>query len=108
VVTASGCYPGEFADVWSACTNPDASRALVPPVSGELKEGSRYQLEGNAGGTITRCELAARLRRDLEDGRSPRDPARCGAHLGHMANRQRCQTLTGAGGALVRVKGYLW
>jgi uncharacterized protein YndB with AHSA1/START domain len=26
------------------------------PVSGELRAGGRYQLEGNAGGTIERCD----------------------------------------------------
>ena len=29
---------------------------MVPAGEGELKEGGRYQLEGNAGGTVTRCD----------------------------------------------------
>ena len=38
-----------------------ADRRWFLPVSGELKLGSRYQLEGNAGGTITACEPPTRL-----------------------------------------------
>jgi uncharacterized protein YndB with AHSA1/START domain len=38
------------------CTNPERIPRWFLPVSGELKEGGRYQLEGNAGGTITRCD----------------------------------------------------
>jgi uncharacterized protein YndB with AHSA1/START domain len=56
VVTVSRSYPAELADVWDACTNPERIPRWFLPVSGELKEGGRYQLVGNAGGTITRCE----------------------------------------------------
>jgi hypothetical protein len=31
------------------------------PISGDLKVGGRYQFEGNAGGTITRCDRPARI-----------------------------------------------
>ena len=54
VVTVSRSYPAELADVWEACTNPERIPRWFLPVRGELKEGGRYQLEGNAGGTITR------------------------------------------------------
>ena len=56
VVTVSRSYPAELADVWDACTNPERIPRWFLPVSGELKEGGRYQLDGNAGGTITRCD----------------------------------------------------
>ena len=56
VVTVSRSYPAGLADVWDACTNPERIPRWFLPVSGELKEGGRYQLEGNAGGTITRCD----------------------------------------------------
>ena len=56
VVTLSRSYPAELADVWDACTSPERIPRWFLPVSGELKEGGRYQLEGNAGGTITRCD----------------------------------------------------
>lgn len=56
VITVSRSYPDELADVWDACTNPERIPRWFLPVSGELKEGGRYQLEGNAGGTVTRCD----------------------------------------------------
>lgn len=56
VVTISRTYPAELADVWDACTNPERIPRWFLPVSGALKEGGHYQLEGNAGGTVTRCD----------------------------------------------------
>lgn len=56
VATVSRSYPAELADVWDACTNPERIPRWFLPVSGELKEGGTYQLQGNAGGTITRCD----------------------------------------------------
>jgi uncharacterized protein YndB with AHSA1/START domain len=56
VITISRSYPAELADVWDACTNPRRIRRWFLPVSGELAVGGRYQLEGNAGGTITHCD----------------------------------------------------
>src|SRR6266567_1995164 len=43
-------------DVWDACTNPERIPRWFLPVSGELRLGGRYQLEGNAGGTIEGCD----------------------------------------------------
>jgi len=56
VITVSRSYPAELADVWDACTNPERIPRWFLPVTGELKEGGRFQLKGNAGGTITRCD----------------------------------------------------
>jgi uncharacterized protein YndB with AHSA1/START domain len=56
VVTLSRLFSTDLADLWDACTNPERIPRWFLPVSGELKEGGRYQLEGNAGGTITRCD----------------------------------------------------
>jgi uncharacterized protein YndB with AHSA1/START domain len=56
VVTMSRSYPAELADVWDACTNPERIPRWFLPVSGELKEGGRYQLERNARGTVTHCD----------------------------------------------------
>jgi uncharacterized protein YndB with AHSA1/START domain len=56
VVTVSRSYRAELADVWDACTNPERIPRWFLPVSGDLKEGGRYQLKGNAGGTITQCD----------------------------------------------------
>ncbi|MEA2703417.1 MAG: hypothetical protein QOD63_1362 [Actinomycetota bacterium] len=43
-------------DLWDACTNPERIPQWFLPVSGDLRLGGRYQLEGNAGGTIQRCD----------------------------------------------------
>jgi uncharacterized protein YndB with AHSA1/START domain len=56
VVAVSRSYPAQLDDVWDACTNPERIPRWFLPVSGELKEGGRYQLAGNAGGTVTRCD----------------------------------------------------
>jgi uncharacterized protein YndB with AHSA1/START domain len=56
VVTLSQAYEGSLGDVWDACTNPERIARWFLPVSGDLRLGGRYQLEGNAGGTIERCD----------------------------------------------------
>ena len=49
-------YDAALADVWDACTNPERIPRWFLPVSGDLRIGGRYQLEGNAGGAIASCE----------------------------------------------------
>jgi uncharacterized protein YndB with AHSA1/START domain len=48
-------------DVWDAITDPDRIRRWFLPVSGDLRVGGRYQIEGNAGGEILACEPPRRL-----------------------------------------------
>lgn len=55
-VTISQTYDAPIEDVWDACTNPERIPRWFLPVSGDLKLGGRYQLEGNAGGVIERCD----------------------------------------------------
>ena len=55
-VTISQTYRAAIEDVWDACTSAERIPRWFLPVSGELKLGGRYQLEGNAGGTIERCD----------------------------------------------------
>jgi uncharacterized protein YndB with AHSA1/START domain len=55
-VTLSRVYDTEVHDLWDACTNPERIPRWFLPVSGELRSGGRYQLQGNAGGTIERCD----------------------------------------------------
>ncbi|WP_406163135.1 SRPBCC family protein [Streptomyces sp. NBC_00882] len=55
-------YDAEIADVWDAVTSPERIARWFMPVSGELKVGGRYQLEGNAGGEILECVEPERLR----------------------------------------------
>lgn len=56
VITVSQTYQGSLDDVWDACTNPDRIRRWFLPVSGDLRVGGRYELEGNASGTVERCD----------------------------------------------------
>ena len=55
VVTISRTYDADVEDVWDACTDPARIVRWFLPVTGDLVVGGRYQLEGNAGGTIRRC-----------------------------------------------------
>lgn len=54
--TIGRTYDAPVDDVWDACTNAERIPRWFLPVSGELRLGGRYQLEGNAGGTIERCD----------------------------------------------------
>ena len=56
VMTISQAYDTEPDDLWDACTNPERIPRWFLPVSGELKVGGRYRLEGNAEGTVERCD----------------------------------------------------
>ena len=56
VVTITQTYKADADDVWNACTDPERIQRWFLPVSGELRLGGKYQLEGNAGGTIERCD----------------------------------------------------
>lgn len=49
-------------DVWDACTDAERLGRWFLPVTGELRLGGRYQLEGNAGGEVLRCEPPRLLR----------------------------------------------
>lgn len=55
-VTVSRIYDAPLDDVWDACTDAERIPRWFLPISGELRVGGRYQLEGNAGGTIERCD----------------------------------------------------
>ena len=56
VLVATRTYPAPAADVWDALTDPDRIAGWFLPVSGDLRLGGRYQLEGNAGGTVETCD----------------------------------------------------
>jgi uncharacterized protein YndB with AHSA1/START domain len=55
-VIVSRVYAATVEDVWDACTNPERIPRWFLPVSGELRLGGRFQLEGNAGGEIESCD----------------------------------------------------
>ncbi|MEV0223430.1 SRPBCC family protein [Streptomyces sp. NPDC050704] len=56
VVTISQTYDSAVEDVWDACTNAERIPRWFLPVSGDLRLGGKYQLEGNANGTVERCD----------------------------------------------------
>jgi uncharacterized protein YndB with AHSA1/START domain len=61
VVTLSRTYAADVEDVWDAVTDPERLARWFLPVSGDLRLGGTYQLEGNAGGEIRACEPPHRL-----------------------------------------------
>lgn len=56
VVTVTRTFAATVDDVWDACTSAERIPRWLMPVSGDLRLGGTYQLEGNAGGTIERCD----------------------------------------------------
>ncbi|HTV78091.1 MAG TPA: SRPBCC family protein [Steroidobacteraceae bacterium] len=61
VVVAVRNYDTDRDDLWDALTNPERIPRWFLPIEGDLKLGGHYQLKGNAGGTITRCEAPSAL-----------------------------------------------
>jgi uncharacterized protein YndB with AHSA1/START domain len=56
VIVATRTYDTTMDDVWDALTSAERIPRWFLPISGDLRLGGRYQLQGNAGGEITRCE----------------------------------------------------
>ena len=56
VAVAVRTYDTTVEDLWEAITTPERLARWFTSVEGDLKVGGRYQLKGNASGTITRCE----------------------------------------------------
>jgi len=55
-------YDAPADDVWDAMTDPARIKRWFMPVSGNLREGGDFQLEGNASGRILRCDPPRLLR----------------------------------------------
>ena len=55
-------YDAPIGDVWDAVTQPDRIKRWLMPISGELRVGGSFQLEGNADGEILTCEPPRLLR----------------------------------------------
>ena len=60
-VVATAEFGTTVDDLWDAITSAERIPRWFMPVSGELRPGGHYQLDGNAGGTITQCEPPRRL-----------------------------------------------
>lgn len=56
IAVARRTYSTDQADLWDALTNAERIPRWFLPISGELHAGGRYQLEGNAGGVVERCD----------------------------------------------------
>ncbi|WP_369138385.1 SRPBCC family protein [Modestobacter versicolor] len=54
-VTVRRRYDAAVADVWDAVTDPERLARWFAPVSGDLREGGSFQVEGNAGGEVLEC-----------------------------------------------------
>jgi uncharacterized protein YndB with AHSA1/START domain len=60
-VTVARTYDAERDDVWDALTNPERLPRWFYPITGDLRPGGTFQLEGNAGGDIRRCDRPTAL-----------------------------------------------
>jgi len=54
-VTLTRLFDTDVDDLWDALTSRERIPRWFLPVEGELRLGGKYQLKGNAGGTITAC-----------------------------------------------------
>jgi len=61
-VLLSRAYDAPTSEVWDAVTQPDRIKRWFMPISGDLRVGGSFQLEGNAGGEILACEPPRLLR----------------------------------------------
>ena len=55
-VTLTRLYDTGVDDLWDALTSKERIQRWFLPVEGDLQPGGRYQLKGNAGGTVTACK----------------------------------------------------
>jgi uncharacterized protein YndB with AHSA1/START domain len=55
-IVATRTYDTTIDDLWDALTSAERIPRWFLPVSGDLRRGGRFQLQGNAGGEIRTCE----------------------------------------------------
>src|SRR4051812_25681067 len=56
VLVATRAYSTTTEDLWDAITSAERIPRWFLPISGDLRLGGRYQLQGNASGEVVRCE----------------------------------------------------
>ncbi|UAK31909.1 SRPBCC family protein [Nocardia asteroides] len=61
IAVARRTYPTDQADLWDALTDIERIPRWFLPVSGDLRVGGRYQLEGNANGVVEQCDAPRRF-----------------------------------------------
>ena len=54
-------YASDIEDLWGAIITPERLKRWFMSVTGDLREGGHYQLEGNAGGKIIQCDAPTHL-----------------------------------------------
>jgi uncharacterized protein YndB with AHSA1/START domain len=55
-ITLTQDYDAPVGDLWDACTSAERIPRWFMPITGDLREGGAYQLEGNAGGRVLSCD----------------------------------------------------
>ena len=56
VVVGTRLYATDRDDLWNALTDAERIPRWFLPITGQLEPGGRFQLEGNAGGSVLRCD----------------------------------------------------
>ena len=56
LVRATRDFDTTVEDLWNAVTDPERLPRWFLPVTGDLRVGGRYQVEGNAGGEVLECD----------------------------------------------------
>jgi len=67
-VVVTQTYQTSLQDVWNAITTAERIPRWLMPITGDLTLGGRYQLVGNAGGTIQVCDAPRFLKVTWEYG----------------------------------------
>src|SRR5690606_4405926 len=68
VVIVSRTYPTSVEDLWDALTSIERIPRWFSPVTGDLRVGGRYQIEGNASGEVLSCDPPRRFEITWEFG----------------------------------------
>ncbi|MEV6810532.1 SRPBCC family protein [Micromonospora sp. NPDC051296] len=63
-------YDASPEELWDAITDPQRLVRWFLPITGDLRAGGRFQLEGNAGGEIRQCERPSLIGLSWESGGS--------------------------------------
>lgn len=68
VSTIARTYPTTVDDLWEAVTLAERIGRWFTPISGDLELGGRYELQGNASGTVESCDPPHHYRATWEYG----------------------------------------
>jgi len=102
-VLARRTYRAEPDDTWSALTDPARVARWFMPLSGDLRVGGTFELEGNSGGDILECDRPNRFRVTfggetsiLEVRLAPADGGMTALELEHTVPIEMAQSGAGA------------